>query len=80
MRTEHFENSSLRKKALPVVTLAGVCSAYFAVTMCWLHHRQLCVDGRLCVGLCRPHLEAALRGNTYTAAFLLGPAGLCPGG
>ena len=56
------------KKALPVITLAGYI-VYFAV-LCWLHHQQLCVTDGFASDL-PAHLEIALSGKTYTAAFLL---------
>ena len=59
------------KKALPVITLAGYI-VYFAV-LCWLHHRQLCVENGFASDLPQ-HLEEALLGETYTAAFLLVPS------
>ena len=62
--------TNFEKKVLPVVTFLAY--AAFFVTMCWLHHRQLCVENGFASDLPQ-HLEEALRGKTYTAAYLLVP-------
>ncbi|EFB76286.1 hypothetical protein [Subdoligranulum variabile] len=61
---------NFEKKALPAVTLL-VYAVYF-LAMCWLHHQQLCVTDGFASDLPQ-HLEEALRGEVYTAAYLLIP-------
>lgn len=62
--------TNLRKKALPAITLLAY--AVYFVAMCWLHHQQLCATNGFASDLPQ-HLEEALRGEVYTAAYLLIP-------
>lgn len=62
--------TNLRKIGLPLGT-AVVFAAYF-IAMCWLHYQQLCAADGFASDLPQ-HLKEALRGEIYTAAYLLIP-------
>lgn len=60
----------LGKQGLTLTTLL-VFAVYF-LAMCWLHRQQLCAADGFASDLPQ-HLEEALRGEVYTAAYLLIP-------
>lgn len=62
--------SDFKKIGLPLIT-ALAFAAYF-VAMCWLHYQQLCATDGFASDLPQ-HLQEALQGEVYTAAYLLIP-------
>ncbi len=58
-------------KRTQTLAMLVVFAVYF-VAMCWLHHQQLCVTDGFASDLPQ-HLQEALQGEVYTAAYLLIP-------